>query len=50
MQDIFPSLDGFGLPGNYSVALTTLLLCVLAALYFANFFKDKTVGAAKELF
>ncbi|XP_017109433.2 matrix-remodeling-associated protein 7 [Drosophila bipectinata] len=42
MQDIFPSLDGFGLPGNYSIALTTLLLCVLAALYFANFFKDKT--------
>ncbi|KAH8379647.1 hypothetical protein KR009_006328 [Drosophila setifemur] len=44
MQDIFPSLDGLflGLPGHYSIALTTLLLCVLTALYFANFFKDKT--------
>ncbi|KAH8295991.1 hypothetical protein KR054_000124 [Drosophila jambulina] len=44
MQDIFPSLDGLflGLPGHYSIALTTLLLCVLIALYFANFFKDKT--------
>ncbi|KAH8257226.1 hypothetical protein KR038_005980 [Drosophila bunnanda] len=44
MQDIFPCLDGLflGLPGHYSIALTTLLLCVLIALYFANFFKDKT--------
>ncbi|XP_017122874.1 matrix-remodeling-associated protein 7 [Drosophila elegans] len=44
MQNIFPSLDVLflGLPGHYSVALITLLLCVLIALYFANFFKDKT--------
>ncbi|XP_016940195.3 matrix-remodeling-associated protein 7 [Drosophila suzukii] len=44
MQAILPSLDVLflGLPGHYSVALITLLLCVLIALYFANFFKDKT--------
>ncbi|XP_017016361.1 matrix-remodeling-associated protein 7 [Drosophila kikkawai] len=45
MQDIFPSLDGQfldGLSGHYAIALTTLLLCVVTALYFANFFKDKT--------
>lgn len=50
MQDIFPSLDGLflGLPGHYSIALTTLLLCVLTALYFANFFKDKTVCVPQE--
>ncbi|KAH8270570.1 hypothetical protein KR018_011807 [Drosophila ironensis] len=43
MHDIFGSLDGLflGLPGHYSIALTTLLVCVLTALYFANFFKDK---------
>jgi len=48
MQAILPSLDVLflGLPGHYSVALITLLLCVLIALYFANFFKDKTVGVA----
>ncbi|EDW40483.1 GL24867 [Drosophila persimilis] len=43
MNEILSSLDGLflGLPGHYSVALTTLLLCVLVAFYFANFFKDK---------
>ncbi|XP_022221124.1 matrix-remodeling-associated protein 7 isoform X2 [Drosophila obscura] len=42
MHEILSSLDGLflGLPGHYSIALTTLLLCVLVAFYFANFFKD----------
>ncbi|EDV52718.1 matrix-remodeling-associated protein 7 [Drosophila erecta] len=43
MHDFLPSLDVLflGLPGHYSVALITLLLCVLIAFYFANIFKDK---------
>lgn len=30
--------------GYYVVALTTLLLCILIALYFANFLKDDAVS------
>ncbi|BFF96657.1 matrix-remodeling-associated protein 7 [Drosophila madeirensis] len=42
MHEILSSMDGLllGLPGHYSIALTTLLLCVLVAFYFANFFRD----------
>lgn len=33
--------------GYYVVALTTLLLCILIALYFANFLKDDPVSRYK---
>lgn len=36
--------------GYYVVALTTLLLCILIALYFANFLKDDPVSRYKFIY